>query len=900
MTGRARDVWYRGRTLGLLIAFLWVWVCPGSARAQLWDFDFWASVSPAAGWSIDAGDFDADGRGDLVVYHPVDGSVAVGTNQGGSFSFASWGNVSPVAGWSIAAGEFTGDQRADVVLYHPSDGTVTVGTNLGSSFGFVSWGHVDPAAGWSINAGDFNGDGLSDVVLYHPDDGRILVGINLGSSFDFGTWATLSPASGWSLDAGRFNADARSDVLAYHPSDGSVWVLESSGSDFEFDAPWALVTPASDWSFDPADVCLTSGLTLCLFEGDGLDDVLGYHPADGTVWAGRNTGTGSFAFGAAAVATVSPQPGWLFAGGRFWGTQIGGAAFYYPGDGSIYMTTSRPPAQGYAWPLSAGPGEIVDFMVSGMAQPTVKFYRHTSVPDGPPGPAADAPVTSTLMGSRTFIAEEQATLTDSFRNGAGWAPSFNLIIPSNWPPGIYSAGLTRPEGEIEHVVFIVRADPAQRSRLALLANTNTWNAYNTFGGQGRYSQPVPDPPVFSFLRPSSARTSPLVESASGKHLTRAELWVLGFLDAEGHAPDVYADSDMHDGGFLADYDFLVVGTHPEYWTVEMYDNLQAFLAQGGSLLYLGGNGIFESVRFVNGGSALEFQQGDADAPRADSFFRNLQPPRAERSLLGVSTEDCSFSPGDAYRVLEPEHPLFSATGLSADDLIGDFGLNTGGDPGNYDGTASGHETDTSAGPGATAATVCGLTAPTNPLSPAPLPQGLQVIARAGTPAEPGSDMTFYRHPGGGFVLSVGSINFGGSLAVEPKLQQVIRNALTDSDVDGAIDVLDNCPATANADQDDRDVDSIGDLCDPCPDHPSGGTDVDENGIGDECECGDQNEDGTVNVGDLLAINAVLFGQQPPSPLCDTNEDGLCNVADILGANAKIFGQPAYCSRWPAP
>jgi hypothetical protein len=100
----------------------------------------------------------------------------------------------------------------------------------------------------------------------------------------------------------------------------------------------------------------------------------------------------------------------------------------------------------------------------------------------------------------------------------------------------------------------------------------------------------------------------------------------------------------------------------------------------------------------------------------------------------------------------------------------------------------------------------------------------------------------------------------------------------DRDGDGRLDPFDNCPVVSNPGQEDDD----------------------ENDIGDACECGDQNGDGTVDVSDLLAINAAIFDPGLVTPLCDTNDDGFCNVDDILGANAKIFGAPAYCEAFPPP
>jgi hypothetical protein len=57
--------------------------------------------------------------------------------------------------------------------------------------------------------------------------------------------------------------------------------------------------------------------------------------------------------------------------------------------------------------------------------------------------------------------------------------------------------------------------------------------------------------------------------------------------------------------------------------------------------------------------------------------------------------------------------------------------------------------------------------------------------------------------------------------------------------------------------------------------------------GDECECGDQNQDGGVTVTDLTAINVEIF-QPAQLAICDGNNDLLCTVSDIVSANQEIF------------
>jgi hypothetical protein len=58
--------------------------------------------------------------------------------------------------------------------------------------------------------------------------------------------------------------------------------------------------------------------------------------------------------------------------------------------------------------------------------------------------------------------------------------------------------------------------------------------------------------------------------------------------------------------------------------------------------------------------------------------------------------------------------------------------------------------------------------------------------------------------------------------------------------------------------------------------------------GDECECGDQDINGRVNVSDLIAINLAIFDPSQKRSICDANNDLNCNVSDIVAANVEIF------------
>jgi hypothetical protein len=101
---------------------------------------------------------------------------------------------------------------------------------------------------------------------------------------------------------------------------------------------------------------------------------------------------------------------------------------------------------------------------------------------------------------------------------------------------------------------------------------------------------------------------------------------------------------------------------------------------------------------------------------------------------------------------------------------------------------------------------------------------------------------------------------------------------------------------------DRDCDGVDDSSDRCPYWPTGEEeDSDSDGIGDVCQCGDQNRDGQLTVSDLIAINHAIFDLSRDRTLCDANGDGRCDVSDMIAVNLDIYGaRTSTCRRHPYP
>jgi hypothetical protein len=709
---------------------------------RIFSLDRWATLAPAGGWVIGAGRFHDGTQSDLLAYRPSNGTLWVGRNDGGAFTFtAPWATLSPPGGWQFATGDVTGTGRSDVIGYHPGNGTVWVGENRGGTFEFRQWATLAPAQGWQIGAGFFTGKAKVDLLALHAPTGTLWVGENIGAAFRTTSWGALAPNQSWQLTTADCVGDGRTDAVAYNPGDGSVWVGENHGSGFVL-SRWAGLQPASGWQ-----------IAAGRFTGRDKADLFAYFPGNGTLWVGENTG-GGFSF-TDAWATVTPTAGWQFAAGSFDGNLWEDAVGYQPGDGQVSVArSSLRPIEGYCWPLSAAPGEQIAFRTSGTGDSVASIQRHTSV---------SAAVDSDVVLQVPFVASRQPVPDSPWRFGCGWPDTFTVTVQPDWLSGIYSAACTDAEGGTCDITFVVKPATAARTRIAVLANANTWLAYNGWGGQSKYS---------GLARTSFLRPMPASAPRGDQHLTRGELWILGWLEREGFRPDVYSDLDFHnDGCDPAQYACLIVGTHPEYWTTQMYDNASAYLDAGGSLLYLAGNGVFEIGEYDNDQTEMLFRNGIEGGPRENALFRVQGRP--ERSLLGVATERCGVL-GSPFVVQFADHQLFAGTGVTNGDIFGNAGLNTG--FGN--GKASAWEVDTSNGPGSvsTAPADCAMTPQFVPASV--LPAGLTRLAVGQPdPGGVGGDITIYDHPGGGFVFAAGSLTFGGSLVVDGVMTRLIRNVL---------------------------------------------------------------------------------------------------------------------------
>ena len=87
------------------------------------------------------------------------------------------------------------------------------------------------------------------------------------------------------------------------------------------------------------------------------------------------------------------------------------------------------------------------------------------------------------------------------------------------------------------------------------------------------------------------------ERGSGLRHYPADTHLFDWLEACGYRFDVVTDEDLHREGpdLIAPYRAVLTTSHPEYHTARTLDALERFLAGGGRLMYLGGNGFYWRV-----------------------------------------------------------------------------------------------------------------------------------------------------------------------------------------------------------------------------------------------------------------------------------------------------------------
>ncbi len=254
------------------------------------------------------------------------------------------------------------------------------------------------------------------------------------------------------------------------------------------------------------------------------------------------------------------------------------------------------------------------------------------------------------------------------RDGCGWPACAKLTAGADWPSGYYDIALTDASGqECRHFICVKPPAAGPSARAALVLTTNTYHAYNWWGGANAYADvtglmarrvklaeamegaigvlsarrpfpsmllaPPSDAPRLANLRrrdigerpfasdptwPRRRERSPYDGAAGFLH--KWEHAFVTWAEAEGLALDYFTDFDLEAGAeVLAPYRAVVLVGHSEYWSRPQRTAFEGFVDGGGNLAIFSGNTAFWKVRWEAAGTRLVCHKwnGFAADPVAD-------------------------------------------------------------------------------------------------------------------------------------------------------------------------------------------------------------------------------------------------------------------------------------------
>lgn len=268
------------------------------------------------------------------------------------------------------------------------------------------------------------------------------------------------------------------------------------------------------------------------------------------------------------------------------------------------------------------------------------------------------------------------TIPDSAWQGCQWPITNRVVIPESWNPGAYMAHLAAGT-DSTRIPFIVRNRvPGAWSPILVQLSTNTWEAYNRYGGKSLYGAYEPGlvgrAYKVSFQRPFKGPYG---------DIEYASLWeypFISFLESQGYQYEICSNLDLHrEPHLLEAYRLFVSVGHDEYYSKEMYDKVERFANSGGNLAFFSANTLWWQVRYEDGEHTLVCYKSSTldpllhiDDPRVTVNWHAWPVLRPPARLMGAYYNGSMGVPEGAYTVVDPNHWVYQGLQVSEGQSFG--------------------------------------------------------------------------------------------------------------------------------------------------------------------------------------------------------------------------------------
>lgn len=272
-----------------------------------------------------------------------------------------------------------------------------------------------------------------------------------------------------------------------------------------------------------------------------------------------------------------------------------------------------------------------------------------------------------------------------------WDACVDLRISPAWISGVYVAKLTaQRDGTQSYAIFIVRDD--RKADYIFQCSDNTWQAYNRWPSQfslydnGQHQWYWGGDVLVSYSRPYGKYCQILdapLSTGSGEFF----LWefpIAYWMESLGYDVTYISNLDTHQNpqGLLRSKGFLSVG-HDEYWTIEMFNNVQAAIDSGVSVAFLSGNAVCGRILLDQDKRAFE-RIGVFGPPGGTHEFEQMKSLEHRRPYANELIGAHSTGPvtgGADWVCTRPDHWIYADSGMKLGDRIpGLIGWEYHGDP----------------------------------------------------------------------------------------------------------------------------------------------------------------------------------------------------------------------------
>jgi hypothetical protein len=316
------------------------------------------------------GDFNGDGKSEILFYTPGDKNWWLGTFTGNQLTWTLAGNTAGFGnladGRPIWAANFAGTGKVDILFYFPGDKNWWLGQFNAANQ--LTWNLAGNTAGFGqvwdgrpFWIADFNGDGRADVLFHYPGDknwwlGSFGAGNQLQWSLAGNTAGFGNVADGRPIWAADFTGIGKADILFYFPGDKNWWLGQFNAAN---QLTWNLAGNTAGfgqvWDGRP--------FWIADFNGGGKADILFHYPGDKNWWLGSFSGNSlnwTLAGNTAGFGNIADgRPIWA---ADFAGVGKADILFYFPGDKNWWLGQFNAANQ-LTWNLAgntAGFGQVWD------------------------------------------------------------------------------------------------------------------------------------------------------------------------------------------------------------------------------------------------------------------------------------------------------------------------------------------------------------------------------------------------------------------------------------------------------------------------------------------------------------------------------------------------------------